>query len=199
MNQPHEIAFSGVIKSEILSAKKSMVSRQITYGFAKSPFGECFVAVDESNAICAMDFCDNNRDEILSVFNARWQCITMTHNDTVAVHVVRQMTSTPQLQQPLTLLLRGTEFQVNVWQTLLKVPFGATISYCDLARKAGNERAVRAVASAVARNPISVIVPCHRIIRNDGNIGQYHWGAERKRAIIMWESEQCGNNTRIIL
>lgn len=199
MNQPQKNAFTGVIKSEIISAKKPTDSRPITYGFAKSPFGECFVAIDENNAVCAMDFCDNNRDEILSIFKTRWQATSLTHDDTVAVYVVKQITSPHHLPQPLTLLLRGTEFQINVWQTLLEVPFGTTISYSDLARRAGNERAVRAVASAVARNPISVIVPCHRIVRNDGKIGQYHWGIERKRAIIMWEQEQRDNNHRITL
>ncbi len=83
--------------------------------------------------------------------------------------------------------LRGTPFQQRVWQTLLKVPRGSTWSYSQLAAKAGKPRAVRAAASACARNPVGLIVPCHRILRCDGSLGGYYWGAERKRALLQRE------------
>jgi AraC family transcriptional regulator, regulatory protein of adaptative response / methylated-DNA-[protein]-cysteine methyltransferase len=83
--------------------------------------------------------------------------------------------------------LHGTPFQQRVWQTLLKCPRGSTWSYSQLAAKVGKPRAVRAVASACARNPVGLIVPCHRILRCDGSLGGYYWGAERKRALLQRE------------
>jgi len=93
-----------------------------------------------------------------------------------------------QEARSIALDLQGTPFQKRVWQTLLKVPRGTTWSYSQLAEKIGNPRAVRAVASACARNPVGLIVPCHRILRCDGSLGGYYWGAERKRALLDMES-----------
>jgi O-6-methylguanine DNA methyltransferase len=83
----------------------------------------------------------------------------------------------------------GTPFQLEVWRALLEIPFGRTISYSQLASRVGRPSAVRAVASAVARNPIAVLIPCHRVIHSDGSIGQYRWGSQRKREMIGWEKE----------
>ena len=83
--------------------------------------------------------------------------------------------------------LRGTAFQRQVWQALRQVPPGATISYLDLARRLGNPTAVRAVAQACGANPVAVAIPCHRVVRGDGGLGGYHWGIERKRALLAQE------------
>lgn len=82
----------------------------------------------------------------------------------------------------------GTDFEVRVWQTLLKIPMGRAVSYMDIARHLGQPTASRAVGSAVGRNPISFVVPCHRVLRGDGSLGGYHWGLTRKRALIGWET-----------
>jgi AraC family transcriptional regulator of adaptative response/methylated-DNA-[protein]-cysteine methyltransferase len=87
------------------------------------------------------------------------------------------------------LWIEGTSFQIKVWQTLLQVPYGQLISYESLAQQAGYPQAVRAVASAVARNPVAYLVPCHRIVRKNGDIGNYRWGKETKEAIIKWENK----------
>jgi len=86
------------------------------------------------------------------------------------------------------LLLMGTNFQIKVWEALLRVPPGAVVSYEDLARRLGKPSATRAVGSAVGRNPISFLIPCHRAIRKMGITGDYHWGAARKKAILAWEA-----------
>ena len=86
------------------------------------------------------------------------------------------------------LVMIGTDFDVRVWETLLKIPMGRAVSYTDIARHIGAPSASRAVGSAVGRNPISFVVPCHRVLRGDGSLGGYHWGLTRKRALIGWET-----------
>jgi len=104
--------------------------------------------------------------------------------------LAKQISAVLEGRQPastMALDLHGTPFQKRVWQALLKVPRGTTWSYSRLAAKVGNPRAVRAVASACARNPVGLIVPCHRILRCDGSLGGYYWGVERKRALLELE------------
>ena len=86
------------------------------------------------------------------------------------------------------LVMIGTDFDVRVWEALLKIPMGRAVSYTDIARHIGAPTASRAVGSAVGRNPISFVVPCHRVLRGDGSLGGYHWGLTRKRALIGWET-----------
>jgi AraC family transcriptional regulator of adaptative response/methylated-DNA-[protein]-cysteine methyltransferase len=98
---------------------------------------------------------------------------------------------TPELwckSDPLKLVLIGTDFEVRVWDALLKLPPGQAITYSDLAAHVCSPRAARAVGSAVGRNPVSFVVPCHRVLRKDGGLGGYHWGITRKQAIIGWEA-----------
>lgn len=90
----------------------------------------------------------------------------------------------------LTLGLHGTAFQLKVWKTLLHIPHARTVSYQELAAMAGHPTATRAVGSAIGHNPIDFIIPCHRVIRKDGQLGHYHWGPELKHAIQEWEKEE---------
>ena len=91
---------------------------------------------------------------------------------------------------PLHLHVKGTNFQIQVWEALLRIPLGEAVTYGDIARHIGNPRGARAVGSAVGRNPIPYLIPCHRVIRKAGLVGNYHWGTARKQAIIAWESGQ---------
>ena len=91
-------------------------------------------------------------------------------------------------EQPVRLVLIGTDFEVRVWECLLRIPMGRAVSYGDIARHLGQPTASRAVGTAVGRNPISFVVPCHRVLRGDGNLGGYHWGLTRKKALIGWET-----------
>ena len=92
----------------------------------------------------------------------------------------------------LSLHIGGTPFQVQVWRALLEIPFGETRSYTDLAKAVCSEKAVRAVGSAVGRNPISYLIPCHRVLRQSKALGGYHWGRTRKKALLAWEEAQVG-------
>ena len=94
----------------------------------------------------------------------------------------------------LPLSLEGTEFQLSVWHKLQEIPYGATVSYGDIAKRIDKPKAVRAVGAANGRNPIPIIVPCHRVIRKDGDLGGYHWGITRKQAIIGWEVGQLAGD-----
>ena len=91
------------------------------------------------------------------------------------------------LGAPLHLYIKGTNFQIKVWEALLRIPPGTVISYEDLAVSVGMPQAARAVGHAVARNPIPVLIPCHRVIRKTGEFGDYHYGAARKKALLGWE------------
>ena len=91
------------------------------------------------------------------------------------------------------LLLRGTNFQIKVWEALLRIPPGEVVSYGDLARRAGVPNAARAVGNALAANVIAALIPCHRVIRESGEIGHYRWGSERKMAMLMRETSLAGN------
>lgn len=99
--------------------------------------------------------------------------------------------SNPAMPQHIWLAVSGTPFQLQVWQALLDVPLGQTSSYSDLARAIGKPKAARAIGGAVGKNPISFIVPCHRILASDGSIGGYYWGPEMKQAMLNWEATRA--------
>ncbi len=89
-------------------------------------------------------------------------------------------------------MLIGTDFEVRVWDTLLKIPMGRATTYSDIAAKIGADKAARAVGAAVGKNPLSFVVPCHRVLGKSGDITGYHWGLTRKRAMLGWEAGQVG-------
>lgn len=154
------------------------------YGFADTAFGCCFVAAT-SHGICRFDFVDNRADEILSSFSSEWHATHRVHNDEMAASVVRKYFS--GCDEPLLLHLKGSPFQMKVWKALLTIPAGCVVSYSELSAMIGQRKAVRAVASAVAANPVGLIIPCHRVIRKEGAVGGYRWRSERKACIIGWE------------
>ena len=95
-------------------------------------------------------------------------------------------------EQPLRVTLIGTDFEVRVWETLLRIPMGHAVCYSDIARKIESPKASRAVGAAVGKNPISFVVPCHRALGKSGALTGYHWGITRKQAMIGWEAGQVG-------
>ncbi len=160
----------------------------INYAFADSPFGTVLVA-STSKGICHMAFADEGEamalDQLKANFpNAQYnQIVDMVQQN--ALFVFSQDWS--KLDE-IKLHLKGTDFQIKVWQTLLSVPTGGLTTYSGLAQKAGYAGASRAVGTAVGKNPVAFLIPCHRVIKSTGEIGQYHWGAVRKNAIVGWEA-----------
>jgi AraC family transcriptional regulator of adaptative response/methylated-DNA-[protein]-cysteine methyltransferase len=166
---------------------------RIAYGFHASPFGRALI-MTTAHGVAGLAFADGDEDEktALADMTARWPRADYAH-DPVATAPAAARIFTPdcwKAADPLKIVLIGTDFEVRVWQELLKVPFGRAVTYSDIAGQVGSPRAARAVGSAVGRNPISFVVPCHRVLRKDGNLGGYHWGVTRKQAIIGWEAGQ---------
>lgn len=162
------------------------------YGFADTPFGQCFLATTP-RGICNFQFVDDDAEEILSAHKNEWKEADHVRNDSMTTDIVWRLFSDPLTKhgEPLKLHVKGTHFQIEVWEALLTVSMGTVVTYSELSQIIHRETAVRAVASAVARNPVGLIIPCHRVIRTGGAVGQYHWKSERKANIIGWERGQC--------
>jgi AraC family transcriptional regulator, regulatory protein of adaptative response / methylated-DNA-[protein]-cysteine methyltransferase len=168
---------------------------RIARGFHESPFGESLVATTE-RGICGLSFViDGDRDAAIAELSERWPGATFVDDQRSTRAVAERVfaawkgewSSKDNPSTPLSLLVRGTNFQVRVWEALLRIPPGAVSTYEDVASAIGQSTATRAVASAIARNPVAYLIPCHRVIRKSGAFGDYHWGATRKVAMLMHE------------
>lgn len=162
----------------------------VRYGYHPSPFGDCLVLAT-ARGICGLGFVvDGDRAGALESLQrgfeqARFQA-DAAHTEALARRIFRPAPT--ESVPPLKLLVQGSRFQLKVWEALLKVPPGAVVSYSALARRLDRPEAVRAVAGAVARNPLSYLIPCHRVIRQSGLLGGYRWGVPRKLAILTRET-----------
>ncbi|MDQ6482484.1 methylated-DNA--[protein]-cysteine S-methyltransferase [Dyadobacter sp. LHD-138] len=168
---------------------------QIHYGFHSTPFGECFIAVTE-RGICAMAFVDEQtKDHQLILLGKKWHFASIEANQVVTENYVNRIFA-PHLSSldRLPLLVQGTNFQLKVWEALLTIPQGAVTTYQQIANSIGNPKAVRAVGTAVGDNPIAFLIPCHRVIRKEGILGEYRWGSLRKKALIGWEAAKSDND-----
>jgi AraC family transcriptional regulator of adaptative response/methylated-DNA-[protein]-cysteine methyltransferase len=163
----------------------------ITFGFADSPFGKCLIA-ESPRGICHLSFAENEKTS-LTELQKDWPQAKLKRDDSAAKKMAGQIFrqhAGSETGAPLRAFVRGTPFQVRVWRALLQVRPGALTSYGRLAKSIGKPAAPRAVGAAVGRNPLAYLIPCHRVIRETGVIGDYHWGAIRKRAMIAWEGSQ---------
>ena len=162
----------------------------IRYGVHSSPFGECIVAVTE-RGVCGLSFLSAGRaDEALRDLRNRWGRATLRENPRATKAIADRIFDPSRWRDtpPLALFVQGTNFQVKVWEALVRIPPGCALTYENIAVGVGSPRAVRAVGSAVARNPVGFLIPCHRVLRKTGAFGDYHWGAARKKAILAWEA-----------
>jgi len=156
----------------------------IRHGTHETPFGEMFVALTE-RGVTAMSYSQNALQEQ----QERWPNAQFAEDAPAARAVVDAVFE----RRPLDRVLHvpGTNFQIRVWEALLRVPPGALTTYGDLAKSIGSPGAARAVGSAVAQNPVAYLIPCHRVIRASGIVGDYRWGTDRKRAMLGWEAVRC--------
>ncbi len=163
----------------------------IEYGFHPSPFGRCLVARTD-RGICGLSFVQEEAPEAVLVRNLRnrWPGALVVDSPESTEGVAKQIFAFRGDHEPapLHLFVRGTNFQIQVWQALLRIPFGKAVTYEDIARHIGMPGANRAVGNAVGRNPIPFLIPCHRVIRKLGEFGNYGEGPERKKAILGWEA-----------
>ncbi len=174
--------------------KQKIAGIDITYGFGPSPFGDCLLAKTRIG-ICFLGFVQNDdQADILDQLVQSWPQARFSKNSSLIFPLFDQIFKRPPFP-PLKLHLRGTNFQIQVWQALLTIPFGNLVSYSQVAVLIGHPSAHRAAANAIAANPVSFLVPCHRVITKSGKIHRYRWGASRKKAMIGWEASNLAGLT----
>ena len=163
---------------------------EISYGFHPTPFGTCLLATT-SRGICALRFAeDGGETAVLTELQAEWPQAVWVENGAEIGPIVDRIFGGEMGdgKRPFHLYLKGTNFQVQVWQALLAIPAGALVSYGDVAQYLGKPTATRAVASAIAKNPVGYFIPCHRVISQTGKLHNYRWGSTRKKAMVGWEA-----------
>lgn len=166
----------------------------IRYGLHDSPFGKVVIGLTE-RGICHLGFVQAGEGEALDRLAADWPEARMIEDYRATAPLVEPMFDlTRRGYAPLRLYLRGTNFQLKVWEALLRIPPGAVTSYEALAAQVGSPGASQAVGTALGRNPVAVLIPCHRVIRKLGEFGKYRYGAARKKALLAWESSNLTPN-----
>ncbi len=164
---------------------------ELIYGISETPVGRALFGWNCAG-VCHLTFDGSEPERIARDLAARWPAATLIRNDAAALQLAEKIFSIRQQPRKIRLLLRGTGFQLKIWQTLLlHTAPGQTISYSRLAQQSGFPRAQRAVGSAMAANPIAFLIPCHRVIKKDGRLGNYRWGRACKQRIIDWESSNA--------
>lgn len=162
----------------------------ISYGFHDSPFGIALVMATE-RGLCGLAFADAG-GEIASFedMTRRWPKANYVAAPEKTAPIVSHIFQSAEAALPLRVVFIGSDFEVRVWEALLSIPMGAATTYSSVADRIGKPKAARAVGAAVGRNPISFVVPCHRVVGKSGGLTGYHWGLTRKRAILGWEAGQ---------
>jgi AraC family transcriptional regulator of adaptative response/methylated-DNA-[protein]-cysteine methyltransferase len=163
----------------------------IAAGFAESPFGTCLIA-ESPRGICHLSFVENGDQKAAwEGLQCDWRNAKLQRRDRSAIETARQIFTQPgerNSHPPLRALVSGTTFQIRVWRALLQLSPGQLTTYGRLATAVGNPAAARAVGTAVAQNPLAFLIPCHRVIRETGVVGNYRWGRIRKRVMLAWET-----------
>lgn len=184
------VSIEGMTPGEYKNGGKELA---INYSFAESPFGEVLVA-STPRGICHLAFADN-REEALAVLFREFPEATYTQTvDRIQQNALYIFTRDRAGLPEIRLHLKGTPFQLKVWDALLKIPMGGLSTYSGIAHAIDNPKASRAVGSAVGDNPVAFLIPCHRVIKGNGASGNYHWGAQRKSAMIGWEAARIDHN-----
>ena len=160
----------------------------IRYGIHPTPFGKCLIATTE-RGICHLSFVQTSEGDAIDNLVADWKQANMIEDHQATVQLIEPIFDLrySHRRKPLNVHLRGTNFQLKVWEALLQIPAGEVITYAGIASKISNPNATRAVGTAVGHNPIAVLIPCHRVIRKVGEFGNYRYGALRKKALLARE------------
>jgi len=178
------ISIEGMTPGEYKNGGKQL---QINYSFAETPFGNIIVA-STTKGICHLAFADDEKESLkqlkLQFPNAQFRQVV----DTIQQNALFIFTQDWKDLSKIKLHLKGTPFQIKVWEALLKIPMGDVLTYSGIANTINNPNASRAVGTAIGDNPVAFLIPCHRVIRSTGEFGQYHWGSIRKTAMIGWEA-----------
>jgi len=178
------VNIEGMSPAEYKNGGKSL---NINYSFSESPFGNVIAASTEKG-ICYMAF-ENDKEKALGNLKSKFPNASFFEKqDELQKNALSIFNTDWTKLNTVKLHLKGTDFQLKVWESLLSIPMGKLSTYGNLAEKIGNSKASRAVGTAIGSNPVAFLIPCHRVIQSSGNIGGYMWGSERKQLIIGWES-----------
>ena len=185
------VNIEGVSPQQYKSAGQELV---IWYGYHSTPFGLCFLAATEKG-VCELRFIDENRTRNeFKQFSTKWHFASIHNRPDLTQQYLRQIFSPEKVNgEKLNLLVQGSPFQLKVWEALVKIPFGSVASYEQVSNEIGMPGGIRQVASAAGQNPITYLIPCHRIIRKNGEVGNFSYGKTRKQAMIGWEMAIKGN------
>jgi len=168
----------------------------VSYGFHPSPFGTALVMTTE-RGLAGLAFADSGEEQAaLADMRSRWPVANIVEDRIGTAPLAARIFDTSLWcgNRPLRVVLIGTDFEVRVWETLLKIPLGRALTYSDIAVKLGADKAARAVGAAVGKNPLSFVVPCHRVLGKSGDITGYYWGLTRKRAMLGWETGRVASS-----
>jgi len=175
-----------IVKMSPAEQKNGGRNLLIHYIYSKNIFGYLLLAATEKG-ICYAAFDNDQHTAFAELKDIFPKAAFLNQNHRLIENVLPAFEK--KQVQPIILHLKGTDFQIEVWEELLKIPFGETSTYGEIAQKLHKPKASRAVGSAVGANPVSFIVPCHRVIQSTGKIGGYHWGVQRKKDILDWEKD----------
>ncbi|EFO32255.1 O6-methylguanine-DNA methyltransferase [Roseibium sp. TrichSKD4] len=162
----------------------------VFYGFHPCPFGSVLIMATDKG-LAGLAFADLGEEtDAFEDMASRWPAAAYVEDMAQTAPYAKRVFEPGNWQQdqPLNVVLIGTDFEIRVWQTLLRIPMGRVTTYSDIAEHIGKPSASRAVGTAVGKNPISFVVPCHRVLGRQGDLCGYHWGLTRKRAILGWEA-----------
>jgi AraC family transcriptional regulator of adaptative response/methylated-DNA-[protein]-cysteine methyltransferase len=174
--------------------KTGAAGMSLTFGFHPSPFGTAIVIASDRGLV-GLAFADaGDEQSALADMKRRWPNATYVEDHARTAALAQRVFDTNlwRADQPLRVVLIGTDFEVRVWQTLLRIPMGKATTYSSIAADLDRPKASRAVGAAVGKNPMSFVVPCHRVLGKSGALTGYHWGITRKQAMLGWEAGQVG-------
>ncbi|MFZ9501720.1 MAG: methylated-DNA--[protein]-cysteine S-methyltransferase [Beijerinckiaceae bacterium] len=208
LDAAHEVGLSGpgrlhdlFVTHEAMSPgefKSGGAGLELVYGFHPSPFGEA-LAVAAPRGLAGLGFSPDGQEgegaraRALADMARRWPAARLREDPSVTAPFVARAFDPAQWRadRPLRIVLIGAGFETQVWERLLHIPMGGAATYGELARDLGRPGAARAVGAAVGRNPLSFVVPCHRVLGAGGALTGYHWGLTRKRAMLGWEAARA--------
>lgn len=169
--------------------KQGGAGLQINYSFAETPFGDILIA-STAKGICHISFAKKQKEELEILRNRFPNASFIQKTDMMQQNALQVFKNDWTDLSKIKLHLKATPFQIKVWEALLKIPFASVSTYASIAQEINSPKASRAVGTAIGSNPVAFLIPCHRVIRSTGIIGDYHWGSARKTAIIGWEASQ---------
>lgn len=168
--------------------RRAGAGHEIHYGCHMGPFGNYLLAITGDKRICSLQFFEIESAALADLKN-QWGSSKLVHDPGKTGSIAASLFHYPT-QAPISVLAKGTNFQLKVWEALLKIPFGEVVTYQSIAEYVNHPKALQAVGSAIGKNPVAYLIPCHRVIKKTGQISEYRWGTHRKSAILGWESSR---------